>query len=137
VILGKKNDKDDSRQSHEKAMTAQDRLRAEILNSALYDWVPMREVQLDITKNRLAETLQDQQELALSTIRSLLKDGLVKIGGLPEPGEVPDWGLPVDAAMDRLNDRYVTRHDDPVGWEFTTWLGLTETGRRVAQKLRG
>lgn len=127
---------DDSRRPHEKAMSAQDLLRAEILNSALYDWVPMREVQLDITENRLAETLEDQQELALSTIRSLLEDGLVKIGGLPEPGELPDWGLPVDAAMDRLYDRYVTRHDDPVEWEFTTWLGLTDTGRRVANEFK-
>ena len=54
------------------AMTAQDRLRMELLTAALYDWVPLIEVKIDISQYKLAETLPAQQDLALQTIRSLL-----------------------------------------------------------------
>jgi hypothetical protein len=111
------------------AMTAQERLRMELLTSALYDWVPLIEVKDDITRYNLAETLAARQDLALQTIRSLLEDGLMQIGELPRPGEkFPAWDLPIDATMER-----VVRHYDDELWEFRIWLGLTESGRRLAK----
>jgi hypothetical protein len=115
-------------------MTPQDTLRAAILNSALYDWVPLIEVNQDITRDNLADTPQEQRELALRTIRSLLEDGLMGIGDLPGAGErVPDCGLSIEEAIQRVHDRYVVHHDDPVAWEFTIWLGLTDKGKTLAE----
>ena len=118
-------------------MTPQDRLRAAMLSSGLADWVPLIEVNQDITRENLADTPQEQRELALRTIRSLLEDGLMGIGDLPGAGEqLPDWGLSIDEAMQRVHDRYGVNHDDPIAWEFTVWLGLTDKGRRVAEAIR-
>jgi hypothetical protein len=115
-------------------MTALDRLRMELLTSGLSDWVPMVEVQTAITYYHLAETLPGQQDLALRTIRSLLQDGLMQIGDLPGPdGKFPAWDLSIDAAMERIHDRFVRHYDDPTQWEFSIWLGLTDTGRRTAE----
>jgi hypothetical protein len=119
------------------AMTPQDRLCVAMLTSALYDWVPLIEVDQDITRDNLANSPQEQRELALRTIRSLLDDGLMGIGELPGPGDqFPDWGLSVDEAMERVHDRFVRHHDDPVAWEFTVWLGLTDKGKQVAEAIR-
>jgi hypothetical protein len=119
------------------AVNAQDRLRNELLTSGLFDWVPLIEVQTAITQYRLAETLRAQQDLALQTIRSLVEEGLMRIGDLPGPdGKFPAWNLPVDAAMERVHDRFVRHYDDPTGWEFSIWLGLTDSGRRTANALK-
>jgi hypothetical protein len=119
-----------------RAMTAQERLRTELLTSGLYDWVPLIEVKTAITHYNLAETLPAQQDLALQTIRSLLEDKLMQIGDLPGPGEkLPAWKLPIDAAMKRVYDRFVRQYADPEVWEFTIWLGLTASGKRLAENL--
>jgi hypothetical protein len=114
-------------------MTAQERLRMELLTSALYDWVPLIEVKTVIAQYELAETLAAQQDLALQTIRSLLEDGLMQIGALPGRGEkFPAWDLPIDTTMERLYDSFVRHYDNEL-WEFRIWLGLTESGRRLAK----
>jgi hypothetical protein len=59
------------------------------------------------------------------------------IGDLPGAGEqAPDWGLPIEEALQRVHDRYVAHHDDPVAWEFTVWLGLTDKGKTLAETQR-
>jgi hypothetical protein len=119
------------------ATNAQDRLRMELLTSGLYDWVPLVEVQTAITHYHLAETLRAQQDLALQTIRSLVEDGLMQIGDLPGPdGNFPAWNLPVETAIERVHDRFVRHYDDPTKWEFSIWLGLTDSGRRTANALK-
>jgi hypothetical protein len=52
------------------AITAQDRLRAELLTSGLYDLVPLAEIEPVITRERMAASLAEQQALALSVMRS-------------------------------------------------------------------
>ena len=83
-------------------MTAQDELRAQLLADMLGDCVPMAHVESVITRGHLADTVADRHELALSTIRSLLEDGLMEIGDVSggEPATLLAWNLPLDAAMD-------------------------------------
>jgi len=117
------------RTEHQTAMTAQDRLRAKLLASGLYDLVPMAEVEAVITGEHLAATTAEQQALALSTMRSLVADGLMKFEGW-------DDDLPLDEAMARVHDRFITQYADPSAWAFAVWLKLTETGKRVASELK-
>jgi hypothetical protein len=113
-----------------------ERLRAELLTSALSDWVSLAEVQQIISHFQLAETDAGRQDLVLRTIRSLLEDGLMQIGELPGPDETfPAWE-PVDVAMDRLQERFVGHYDEPASWDYSIWLGLTEVGRNMATELR-
>jgi hypothetical protein len=114
-----------------------EKLRAELLASGLSDWVSLAEVQQIISHFQLADTDSDRQDLVLRTIRSLLADGLMQIGELPGPdGKFPAWE-PIDVAMDRLRERFVDHYAEPASWDYSIWLGLTEAGRPVAEKLRG
>ncbi len=116
---------------------AQERLRTALLVSALSDLAPLVEVETAITHYQLCENVRAQQQLALQTIRSLLDDGLMRIGELPYPGEkFTGWDLSIDAAMERVYDLFVTHYNEPVLWEFRIWLGLTPAGERLAKQLR-
>jgi hypothetical protein len=111
----------------EQAMTAEEKLRARLLVNGLYDDVPLAEIESVIITDKLAETLVEQQELALSSTRSLLEDGLMVFYG--------NENLSVDEAMAKVHDLYVTRYDDPAAWVFAMWLKLTDAGKRVAKAL--
>jgi hypothetical protein len=108
-------------------MNAQERLRARLLINGLYDDVPLAEIESVIITDKLAETLVEQQELALSSTRSLLDDGLMVFYG--------NENLSVDEAMAKVHDLYVTRYDDPGAWVFAMWLKLTDAGKRAAKAL--
>ena len=96
-----------------------------------------RPVKTAIANYHLADTLAAQQDLALRTIRSLVEDGLMEIGDLPGPdGRFPAWNLQIDAAMERVYDRFVRHYDDSTRWEFSIWLGLTDSGKRTAKALK-
>lgn len=121
-----------------KSRSLHDRLRAELLVSALPDLVPLAQVESAITRDDAADTTTGQQQLAVEVIRSLLEGGLMEIGELPYPGGTfPAWNLSVDAAMDRLADLFVGHHDEPDRWEFTVWLRLTPAGNQIARALSG
>ncbi len=112
------------------------KLRTELLTSALEDWVPLTEVETVISYFQLADSRDVRQELALRTIRSLVEDGLMEIGDLPTEGtRLIAWNLSLDEAMSRLRERYVEHYDEPAQWDFSIWLGLTESGERVAKEL--
>ncbi|WP_101948006.1 hypothetical protein [Mycobacterium sp. 3519A] len=117
-------------------MTKDGRLRTELLTSGLSDWVSLAETQQIISHFQLAESDEARTELTVRTIRSLLEDGLMQIGELPGPEETfPAWE-PIDVAMNRLHERFVSHYDDPASWDYSIWLGLTEAGRKVATELR-
>jgi hypothetical protein len=107
---------------------AHDKLRSALLTSSLYDDVPLAQVESVVTRDELAEGPADQQELALSVIRSLVEDGLMTFEG---------WdALGLDEAMDRVRGLFVEHYDDPGQWAFAVWLKPTESGRRAAEALK-
>lgn len=109
------------------ASSAEDRLRAELLTSGLYDMVPLAEVESVITRDGLATTTPELQKLAMSTIRSLVADGLMKFDGYDD--------LSLDETMAEVHDLFITQYADPGVWVFAVWLKLTDTGRRIATEL--
>ncbi|WP_204804032.1 hypothetical protein [Mycobacterium riyadhense] len=66
-----------------------------------------------ITRDTLAATTVERQELALAVLRSLMDDGL----------------------MARVYDLFVARYDDLGTWAFAVWLKLTEAGKHTAKEL--
>jgi hypothetical protein len=123
------NHPDEARSAESRVdLTAEGWLRTKVLTSGLYDLVPLAEVESVITGKHLAVTSVEQQELALSVIRSLVNDGLMEFEG---------WGdLSLDEAMGRVHDLFITHYDDPGMWAFAIWLKLTESGKRVATALK-
>jgi hypothetical protein len=117
-------------------MTPDERFRTELLTSGLSDWVSLAETQQIISHFQLTDSDEARKELTVTTIRSLLEDGLMQIGELPGPEETfPAWE-PIDVAMNRLHERFVSHYDDPASWDYSIWLGLTEAGRKIATELR-
>ncbi|AXN45400.1 hypothetical protein DSM43518_03605 [Mycobacterium marinum] len=117
-------------------MNSEERLRAELLTSGLEDWVPLAEVETVINRANLADSLTALQDLALRTIRSLLADGLMRIGDLPHPGEdFAGWDVSIDAAMQRVYDLFVGHYHERALWDLTIWLGLTPDGEKLARTL--
>jgi len=117
--------------------TAPDVLRGDILASGRDDWVSMAAVQSRISRRQLADSAAERQRLVVDTVRSLLLDGLVEVGDIPgrgDPGFKP-WPGTVDEVMTRFTDRFVTHHEDRLGWEYTIWLNLTEKGEQASNAI--
>ncbi|BBY37730.1 hypothetical protein MMAN_18640 [Mycobacterium mantenii] len=117
---------------------AKEFLRNELLLDGLAMCVPMAQVTSVTKRNHLADTVVAEQNLVLRTIRSLLEDGLMKIGdilGASDERVVP-WDLSIDDAMDRVHDLFVGHYDEPTLWDLTIWLQLTPEGERLAESLK-
>lgn len=127
----------DDRGHDEAERRAQDRLRRRLLFDAVGNCLPMAHVTSVMRREQLAETVAAQQELVLCTIRSLLDDGLMKIGDILGASDerVVSWDLSIDAAMDRLRDLFVGHYDEPELWDLAIWLQLTPEGERLAESL--
>jgi hypothetical protein len=83
--------------------TAQETLRGDILKVGGDDFVSMADVQGFIDDGGLADSAPERQRLVVDTIRSLLVDGLVEVGGIPSPSSTgfKTWPGTVDEVMTR------------------------------------
>ena len=118
----------------EPGTTAQDTLRGDILAMGRDDFVSMADVQGQISRGRLADSVAERQQLVVDTVRSLLVDGLVEVGVIPSPSNpgFKTWPGTVDEVMTRFIDRFVGHYDDRHEWEYTIWLNLTPKGEQVS-----
>ncbi|MDT7722991.1 MAG: hypothetical protein QOE94_4002 [Mycobacterium sp.] len=114
--------------------TAQDTLRGDILAMGRDDFVSMADVQGQISRGRLADSVAASQQLVVDTVRSLLEDGLVEVGVIPSPSSpgFKTWPGTVDEVMTRFTDRFVGHYDDRRQWEYTIWFNLTPKGEQVS-----
>jgi hypothetical protein len=114
--------------------TAQDTLRGDILAMGRDDFVSMADVQGQISRGRLADSVAERQQLVVDTVRSLLVEGLVEVGVIPSPKSpgFKTWPGTVDEVMTRFIDRFVGHYDDRRQWEYTIWFNLTPKGEQVS-----
>jgi hypothetical protein len=114
--------------------TAQDTLRGDILAMGRDDFVSMADVQGQISRGRLADSVAERQQLVVDTVRSLLVEGLVEVGVIPSPNSpgFKTWPGTVDEVMTRFIDRFVGHYDDRRQWEYTIWFNLTPKGEQVS-----
>jgi hypothetical protein len=114
--------------------TAQDTLRGDILAMGCDDFVSMADVQGQISRGRLADSVAERQQLVVDTVRSLLVEGLVEVGVIPSPNSpgFKTWPGTVDEVMTRFIDRFVGHYDDRRQWEYTIWFNLTPKGEQVS-----
>lgn len=70
-------------------------------------------------------------------IRELVTEGLFVLGVLAKkaPSGFEPWDLTLDAAMAKIEERYVDNFDDRWNWKTFVWLALTEEGKALALKL--
>jgi hypothetical protein len=84
-------------------------------------------------QNPLASKSEVQDE-TLEAIRSLVDDGLFRLGGLDRRRFVPSK-RPLDRSMHKISRRYVNHYDDPRRWMHSAWIKLTPKGEELALTL--
>ncbi|WNG93714.1 hypothetical protein [Mycobacterium sp. ITM-2016-00318] len=99
--------------------------------------LPLGHIDSVVAYDHSTEPLAARQSRVITTIESLLTDGLLVIGDIVGGSEdyVNPWKLSTEDALTRLRELYVTHHDNEVGWNWTTWFALTPEGERVAEKM--
>jgi hypothetical protein len=84
-------------------------------------------------QNPSASDAQVQQE-TLETIRTLVDDGLFRLGEVHKLRFVASKQS-LDRSMDKISHRYVGHYEDPKRWMYSAWMKLTDKGQQLALSL--
>ena len=84
-------------------------------------------------QNPSASDTQVQKE-TLETIRTLVDDGLFRLGDVNKFRFVASK-RPLDRSLHKISHRYVGHYDDPKRWMFSAWMNLTDKGQQLALSL--
>jgi hypothetical protein len=121
------------------AVTEHDWVKEGLLIEGLQDWIQLGEVHSSFMPDTgPPRPVHELQRLTLSMIRELVSEGLFVLGvpvGLSRKPRFVPWDLPLDEAMAKIEDAYVTHFDDRWGWVTMCWLDLTDKGEKLALEL--
>ncbi len=120
------------------AATEHDWVKEGLLIEGLQDWSSLSNVHSSfMPESGPPRPTHEIQQLTLNMIRELVSEGLCVLG-VPRGRRNPhfeQWDLPLDAAMAKIEDAYVTHFDDRWNWVTMCWLALTEKGKKLALEL--
>lgn len=115
-------------------MTRTEIIRENLLLKGLGRPVPLNAIDWKVKQqNPSAPDTQVQKE-TLETIRTLVDDGLFRLGDVNKFRFVASK-RPLDRSMHKISHRYVGHYDDPRRWMFSAWIKLTDKGQQLAQSL--
>jgi hypothetical protein len=121
------------------AATEHDWVKEGLLIEGLQDWVSLSNVHSSFMPDTgPPRPSHEVQQLTLSMIRELVGEGLFVLGvpvGLKRNPRFVPWDLPLDEAMAKIEDAYITHFDDRWGWVTMCWLDLTDKGKKLALEL--
>ena len=120
------------------AAAEHDWVKEATLIEALRDWIQLGEVHRLFATSSPPRPTHEVQRLTLAMIRELVCEGLCVLGVPAGPWRKPHfeaWDLPLDAAMAKIEEAYVTHFDDRWNWVTMCWLDLTEKGKKLALEL--
>jgi hypothetical protein len=115
-------------------MTTTEIIRDNLLLKGLGRPVALNAIDWKIKQqNPLASDAQVQKE-TLETIRTLVDDGLFRLGDVNKFRFVASK-RPLDRSIHKISHRYVGHYDDPKRWMFSAWMKLTDKGQQLALSL--
>jgi hypothetical protein len=115
-------------------MTTTEIIRDNLLLKGLGRPVALNAIDWKIKQqNPSASDTQVQQE-TLETIRTLVDDGLFRLGDVNKFRFVASKRS-LDRSLDKISHRYVGHYGDPKRWMFSAWMKLTDKGQRLALSL--
>ena len=115
-------------------MTTSTQIRESVLVRGLGRPVALNAVDWKVKHDNPTASAAEVQDDTLDVIRTLVDDGLVKLGSVRRHRFVASR-RPVNKTMRRISRRYVDHYDDPTAWMFSAWLRLTNEGQRLALSL--
>jgi hypothetical protein len=108
--------------------------REDVLLRGLIDWIALERVHSRVARENAGQPLAVIQDKVLDLIRSLVTDGLCKLGDLATADHrFGAWDAPLDESMQKIRDVYVNQFDEDSEWWFYCWLKLTEEGVQAAE----
>lgn len=126
--------------------TAREMVRHGLLLDALGDPVDLNAVDWHVKQHNPTATATEVQNETLEVIRSVVSDGLFRLGketvlgehlgGVATEGErFVAWNQSLDHALHKISHVYVKHYDDPEKWMYTAFLQLTDKGEQLARSL--
>jgi hypothetical protein len=114
--------------------TAREKVRNELLLDSLGKPVDLNAVDYHVRQQNPSASPPEVQNETLEIIRSLVSDGLFRLGAVSEKGEqFVAWNQPLDHSMHKISRVYVRHYDDPEKWMFSAWMELTDKGEQLAR----
>ncbi|MHA7650060.1 hypothetical protein ACX9NE_09980 [Mycobacterium sp. ML4] len=121
------------------AAAEHDWVKEGLLIEGLQDWSSLSNVHSSfMPETGPPRPAHEVQQLTLNMIRELVSEGLFVLGVPAGPWRHPHfepWDLPLDAAMAKIEDAYVTHFDDRWNWVTMCWLAPSEKGKKLALEL--
>jgi hypothetical protein len=116
--------------------TPRDKARNGLLLDSLGKPVPLNGVDCHVKRQNPSASPSEVQNETLEVIRSLVSEGLFRLGAVSEVGQhIVAWNRPLDRSMHKISHVYVRHYDDPARWMFSAWMELTDEGEQLARLL--
>jgi hypothetical protein len=115
-------------------MTTTEAVRDNLLLKGLGRPVALNAIDWKIKQQKPFASVEQVQSETLETIRSLVDDGLFRLGNVNKFRFV-GFKRSLDRSIHKISHRYVDHYDDPNQWMFSAWMKLTDKGRGLAQSL--
>jgi hypothetical protein len=115
-------------------MTTTEIIRDNLLLKGLGRPVPLNAIDWKVKRQNPSASDEQVQQETLDTIRSLVDDGLFRLGDVGKRRFVPSKKS-LDRSIDLISHRYVGHYDEPKRWMYSAWMKLTDKGQQVAQCL--
>lgn len=117
-----------------------------LLLDALGDPLDLNAVDWHVRQQNPSASRSEIQNETLEVMRSLVSDGLFRLGGAkvlgPHPGGVAtegerfvSWDQSLDHSMHKITHVYLKHYDDPERWMYSAWLQLTDKGEELARSI--
>lgn len=125
---------------------AREVVRHALLLDALGDPVDLNSVDWHVKQHNPSATPAEVQSETLQVIRSLVGDGLFRLGGEAVLGEhlggvategerfVP-WNQSLEDSLHKISHVYIRHYDDPEKWMYAAFLQLTDKGEQLARSM--
>jgi hypothetical protein len=117
-----------------RSMTTTEIIRDNLLLKGLGRPVPLNAIDWKIKQQNPSASDAQVQKETLETIRTLVDDGLFRLGDVNKFRFVAS-NRPLDRSMHKISHRYVGHYDDPRRWMFSAWMKLTAKGQQLALSL--
>jgi hypothetical protein len=115
-------------------MTTTEMIRDNLLLKGLGRPVALNAIDWKIKQQNPSASDAQVQKETLDTIRTLVDDGLFRLGDVNKFRFVASK-RPLDRSIHKISHTYVGHYDDPKRWMFSAWMKLTDEGQQVAQSL--
>jgi hypothetical protein len=115
-------------------MTTTEIIRDNLLLKGLGRPVPLNAIDWKIKQQNPSASAAQVQNETLETIRTLVDDGLFRLGDVNKFRFVASE-RPLDRSIRKISHRYVSHYHDPRRWMFSAWMKLTDKGQQLALSL--